>query len=474
MTAGVSGWTRVDGAFLLLTAIIVGLSAWLLTPAHVDDSHIYLRIASNIAAGNGWVFNVGEQTNAATSTAYTLFLVALGSIVGFSTQMVSLAYALTIGSLLLVLYAAWREKGRLFAAYVAVGTVAGTDCLHAFGLESCLLLTVVAMTALMYERKGDSFWTGAFAGLTVLARPEGVILLLLIGAMELIVRRRLAWRSALGAIIIVSPWLVFSTLYFGSAFSHTAEIKSLQRNYGYWATRPDFIFLYVWHAKYLLAGIAAAAVGLWMFRLRPTALERPFSILCIAFGLLQVLGYQLLKAPAAYPWYDVPGNFSLSLALMLMAGTLAIAQPKALMAIGVAIAAPILAARAGFIIPGEYRFTADYRVVGAYMRANSEPTDTFAATEIGFLGVYSGLQTLDTHGLLHRRSLPELRKHNLHWWWDLGERPTYVVNHRYPGDGEPGNATWPEALTQEFRAQYTPVFEHGSLILYKRNEAGPT
>jgi hypothetical protein len=121
-------------------------------------------------------------------------------------------------------------------------------------------------------------------------------------------------------------------------------------------------------------------------------------------------------------------------------------------------------------MPSEYRLSDEYRYAGKWMREHSTQNDAFAATEIGYLGWYSGLRTLDIHGLAHPRSLPWLRKHNLHWWWDVGERPRYVVTHDKPWEGEPGSAaTWPLDLSADFFQQYSLVLKYKAIVVYEKN-----
>ncbi|NTX55888.1 hypothetical protein [Myxococcus sp. CA039A] len=469
-------WAPVDAAILIVGAFVtVALSVRLL-PMLVDDSFIYLRIASNIGSGQGWSYNPGEVGNAATSTTFTLLVTALGAVMGYSEWTLATAYGLSLYALAALQFIAWRREGRARALVLAVGAAGGMRMLDSFGMEAALLMAFVSATALSYRARGDAPLTGVLAGLTALTRPEGIFVLGLLGLIELVTRRRLAWRSALTAALVAVPWLVFARWYFGAAVSQTGEVKALQRHLGWWATQPDFIVYFVKQARFPWLTLPLAAGGIWL-ALRDVKQGNSFAVLCIGFGVAQVVGYQLLDAPTGYHWYCVPGNVAVDLSILLLGSWVVttVARRLALSPILTAGATVLLLVpmvRLGMVpvsrLPAEYRLAGEYRAVGEWVRAHGEPGDTLAATEIGYLGWYSGLRILDIHGLVHPSALPWLRQHNLHWWWDAGERPQYIVIHEPPWHGEPGSTdSWPAPLSAGFFRQYRKAFRTESLHVFE-------
>lgn len=462
----------------VFVVLIAGLGRMLL-PALVDDSFIYLRIAANIVHGDGWVYNVGENANAATSVLYTLLVVATGALTGFDAHTLAIAYSVTLFSLLAVQYFAWRESdGWIVAVTIALGSGLSARLLGSFGMECALLLTLVSATALAFRHYGDNWRVGLLAGLTALTRPEGIIVLGVIGLIVL-AHRRIAWRSLGVAILTVLPWLLFATMVFGSPLSQTAAVKAAQRHYGWWATQPDFAIGFVLQPRFAWLTVALAFAGLAIAWSRSRKHDA-FAIICIGFGIVQVLGYQYLGAPLGYDWYFAPGNFAVDLAILL-AGISAVrfvaarqrspAVSQAVTTIG-AIALLFVISRIGMapgLVPGVYGLSAQYRVGAEWLRTHARPEDSVAATEIGYIGWYSGLRVLDIHGLIHPQALQALRERNLHWWYDRGERPRFVVTHIPPWHGEPGSQqTWPHALSDDFASQYAVVFEHDILRIHER------
>lgn len=467
---------------LLLAALAAAVS---LQAALVDDAYIYLRIAANIGNGLGWTYNVGEQANAATSATYTLLLTAVGKLVGYGPLALGLAWGIGLAAFACLQYLAWRPLyGRLLALLITVLVAGATRMLDSIGMESALLMALVTAVALAWQRHGDSWVTGVLVGLCMLTRPEGVLVAGLVGVAHLAHTRRLPWRSALAATLLVLPWLAFAHFYFGGIGSHTAAVKAVQRSYGWWATQPGFAIGWLQQMRWPWLSLALAAAGT-VLMVRQAIQRHVTGLFCVVFGLAQVSAYQLMGAPAGYHWYYVPGNVAidLSLAVLLAAACLALHQrlrgkarawlpPLAAIA-GAAVLLGGVAVMA-WRLPAAPYFAAQYRVVGDWLHDHGAPGDTFAATEIGYLGWHAGLKVLDIHALLHPRALPELRKANLHWWWDEGSRPRFVVSHDPPWHGEPGSEqTWPAPLTAQFQQQYHEVFRHGSLRVYERTGGAP-
>lgn len=474
-------WELSDGVILAVGAAIITIVSYLYIPAIPDDGYIYLRIAANIGTGQGWLYNIGELTNPATSPIYALLLTTVGFVIGYSPVTLAVSYGISLYALLVAQYAAWRRVGRIEAIVIVAGTAFGARLLQSFGMETSLLMALVSFTALAYRQSGDSFRTGVFAGLTALTRPEGIILMGLIAACHLTLKQRIAWRSALITAGFLLFWAVFSWWYFGTVVPHTAEVKSLQRRMSPWINEPDFFHAFINQSRWLIITIPLVATGLWL-AIRQLFKNDTFPALCIGFGLIQVLGYQLLDAPGAYFWYFEPGDFATNLAIMMalvwfgavLKRRLSLPQTAYIGAMFLMI--PFMKEVSFDPIkrfpPREYRHSGEYKAVGSWLRANSQPADAFAATEIGYLGWYSKQPVLDINGLVHRRSLPGLRQRNLHWWWDDGERPRYIVIHRPPWDGEPGHAgTWPAQLSADFASQYHKVFEYDDLEVFERNPA---
>lgn len=461
---------------LLLAALAAGCS---LQAALVDDAYIYLRIGANLGNGLGWTYNSGELANAATSATYTLLLTAVGKLVGYGPLALGLAWGIGLAGFACLQYLAWRPLyGRILALLIVALVAGATRLLESVGMETALLMALVTAVALAWQHRGDSWLTGVLVGLCMMTRPEGVLVAGLVGVVHLLHTRRMPWRSALAAALLVLPWLAFAHFYFGGVGSHTAAVKAAQRSYGWWATQPGFAVGWLQQMRWPWPSVALAAGGAALM-VQQASQRQVTGIFCVAFGLLQVGAYQAMGAPAGYHWYYVPGNVAidLPLAVLLAAACLTLRcrvrgssrdwlPPLAALAGAAALVAGLAATP--WHLPTAPYFSTQYRVVGDWLHEHGEPSDSLAATEIGYLGWYAGLRVLDIHALLHPRALPALRQANLHWWWDEGSRPRFVVSHDPPWHGEPGSEqTWPALLSAQFDQQYHEVFRHGSLRVHE-------
>jgi hypothetical protein len=224
-------------ALLLIILLAVGLRLYLLFAAHAteEDFYITLRYAENIAAGRGFVYNVGERVLGTTTPLYALILALflrlhLDPVLG--------------GKLLGILadgFACWcvarlgRAIGRPGAGLAAALclAVAPTNLVWATkGMEVGLAAAagVAAWTA-WAERRETPAWIAA--AVLVLLRIDGAALAVVLLAATLVRDRRVPWRGLLAFAALTLPWLAFSIGYFGSPIPTSLRAK---------------MAVYAWHA----------------------------------------------------------------------------------------------------------------------------------------------------------------------------------------------------------------------------------
>src|SRR5205809_7032221 len=134
----------------ILVACAVGLAVWLYIMLAFrgqpgDDPYITYRYASNVASGNGFVFNVGERVQSTTTPLFALILAA-GALVGLDSSTLGyvlsglclLAFAVCCIGLLSTAGPGWSWLG--FAA--AVLTIASPVTTFGLGTEMPLLMAL--------------------------------------------------------------------------------------------------------------------------------------------------------------------------------------------------------------------------------------------------------------------------------------------------------------------------------------------
>ena len=194
----------------------------------LDDSFIYFQYARQAAQGHFLEYNTGaEPTAGATSLLYTLLLV-LGFWLGLDGMGIAI-YALVLGGVWLGL-SAWlllllgRKLGGFFSGWVAAGMFLlcgpllwGYYSGMAIGLFACAILLTLYLY-LTEDRRAP-----LAATLLVLARPEGIALVLML--LALVAYRRALnwwWGIPVGAYVLQALLLAWWT---GEAGASGVEAK---------------------------------------------------------------------------------------------------------------------------------------------------------------------------------------------------------------------------------------------------------
>ena len=226
-----------------------------------DDTLIVARYARNLVAGNGLVFNPGEQVSALTSPFHALVLSVLTLVSGAPTTLYkALSAGLVIGTL------GWMSL-RLFATDVErllflVLTAASPFVLlwTVGGLETPLLLCVLAvfharswrMDAAADDRD-PSVAIYVLAALAFLIRHDSALLTAPVVASQMLACRHSArhWLALSAAALGPIGWLAFAWLQYGDLLPTSFYLKT-----------PGFGLGMLWGALYLFS--LAVLSGVWL------------------------------------------------------------------------------------------------------------------------------------------------------------------------------------------------------------------
>jgi hypothetical protein len=499
-----TAYPGADISVVLIFAAIAGVLVYSFRHAIPDDAFIYLRFAENIVSGKGWAYNAGIPSDAATSPVYLLILSAI-HMFGISGPNALLAgYALGLFVISSAIYWQLKAQGRSTAIILALVASSLPMLLKNVGLETSVFLACVVLTGMAYAR-GWGAATGILAGLTALARPEGIAMIFLAVGADIFMRKRIAWRTILPFLCVIAPWLIFSLVEFGSIVPHTTQIKSLQSH------------LTLWDANWTISFIKQIPMNVFVLPLafvgtliagKEFLENRPFLLLIVGFCIVQVAGYSLLQAPVGYFWYYAPGNLavylSASVALIEILRRLwhwQNAMSKRLLAdkpIGsssrsyaksrgllVRISAFSMAAVLFYFSALEvrylhsifvrsmrpYRLSAEYMAIGQWLKEHADQHDFVAADEIGYIGYYSNLRLRDMLGLLDLKSITPLSEHRWDWWYTDYPSPKYIVVHKSGGPGEPNSELfpWPADTHASFINNYHLVYVSGTVGVFQKS-----
>jgi hypothetical protein len=460
----------------LATGAMLAVAAWVAWAGGLysyDDAFITYRMAANLAAGHGFVYNPGEWHLGSTAALYGLTLAALGRLSGPDwipalSGALSCASMLATGLMLPMLGAGPnpspghgsgrgdvgggdRATGR--RAGVAAGLLyIGSPLLFVtFGGEMPFLLAL-ATGAFLAEQRGRTFVAAVLAALVAVTRPDGVMAIAAVLATMAIRRRRLPWREAALACLVLAPFLGLAWYAYGSPLPSTLQAKLAQRDSGLWSSFGrgliDWLRLFLWDSSRPNLGFAPVSPPtLWLWiAVGAAAVWRHRGFLpLLAWTAAFTAGYALLRAPF-YHWYAAPtalglcilGGAGLGWAVERLIGAVTarsgirwspLATVAAIVA-AIGISVPPLAA-----LPRTSRLNDNVRLyveTGRWLAAHTRPTSRIGYYEIGYIGFHGRRPMIDALGLIDPSVAPAVRVHDFAKAFRTG-RPDYILEK--PGAG---------------------------------------
>jgi hypothetical protein len=229
-------WAYTRANPMLAGFIVVGLIAriafWAITNRKLDDALITIKFDKNLADGFGLVHNLGEGHVQGFTSALSVLVPLPGELIyhggGFLFIRLASLACFVIAAVYAYRIAVELGVGRwptAFAlAYLALDQ--NQVLFGVAGMETQIAVGVL-LAGVYYVLVEDYPKSGVTLGLALLARPDFV---LWVGPayVFLIIRN---WRASLraGALsaAIVGPWLIFTTIYYGSPVPNTITAKNL-------------------------------------------------------------------------------------------------------------------------------------------------------------------------------------------------------------------------------------------------------
>jgi hypothetical protein len=245
-------------------------------PFIVDDAYITFRYAQNIADGAGFAYNAGERVLGTTTPLFTLVLAAFGA-VGADIPATAFVLGVAADALsLVVLYQMAAQVSLARAGLIACALLVVTPRYLTYavsGMETPLYVAAILASLFLYTTQRTM--AAAFVcGLTVLLRPDGLILTGVLAAHSLAIRRRVPVRELALFAITLLPWLAFATWYFGnplptSILAKTAQAESasaaLAALGGFFTDSVTFTSLTIFALAGLATGVATRVpLGTWV------------------------------------------------------------------------------------------------------------------------------------------------------------------------------------------------------------------
>lgn len=434
-------------ALIFVSVVAVRLYVISSGAAQLDDAFITYRYAENIAAGNGFVYNLGERVLGTTTPLYTLLLAGL-SWLGFSTPQVSQGLGLLASGLTgIVLYFFCRRLNLGNVSYLAVALYAcwpnAINC-DISGMETPLF--TLGALAFFYTVLLARYQQAALlAALLTLLRPEGALLVVLLVVFFLASKRRKFAIEALIIVALVLPWLIFSWSYFGSVIPNSVPAKlALYLGYNTGTLADRFSDLLGLSSPLGWLSLLGAIWGLTYL------LMRVFWGWLEALYIFATLVPLALSHTALFYWYKAP--LAPLWILFITAGCagalhLAGALIKQRRVIQVSVAAVALT-----LIPALYgqversrkfqqtqaqAYLGQHRRAGEYLAKHAKSGEVVVAEDIGYLGYVFRGTVVDRDGLVSPEAISfnrnldytgllrqQLQKNPGHWLFIAMTAPT--------------------------------------------------
>lgn len=455
------------------------LAIWWMMPIY---SSVSLIIFGLVMAGHGWSYNIGDATNPITAPLYAFFL-AGAKVFGLPAPItISLTYLLGLFALGVGVYVGLLSvNGRAAALTIAILISSAAIPVSSWGMETSFFLACIVFAVLSFEH-GHFRIAGGVCALAALCRPEGLAMVVILVGTYVFERRKLPWGMMLVFLLLLMPWLLYSLFAYGHVLPNSVSVKAVQRNIGWFKTQPPWLLYFLGQPKLPWLTYSLALVGL--YRVLSQLRQHRFVVLVMTFSVVQVAAYSVKSAPTGYFWYLAPGNMALDFLIALGAFALfgrVVCTVRQTMPENVKIGLTCMLVivtmsklgAAPMTLVKPYRLGDEYREAGEWIKGNTPKTDIVAATEIGYIGYFSGREIRDIHGLIHPQALPFLKREEWDWWFKINP-PQVVVTHVPEWDGEPSdNAGWAFNTLADFRTQYAKVATFGQVNVYKRQADAP-
>ncbi|HZU99757.1 MAG TPA: hypothetical protein VFF73_23800, partial [Planctomycetota bacterium] len=232
--AGFSKAVRVHAAehpvavFFMALAIVVRVVFWAVTDRQFEDGLITITHARNAALGLGLIHHPGEGRVHGFTSALSVLVPLVGELLHPGSGMLALRLA-SLASAAAAIGLAEAIARRLALAKVPTAFALAYLALERnqvfFGMAGMETQMAVAtlLLATLSLMEGKEARSGVALGLALLVRPD---FLLFVGPALLLAGARRGARLGGIALAVCSPWLVFTTIYYGSPVPHTILAKS--------------------------------------------------------------------------------------------------------------------------------------------------------------------------------------------------------------------------------------------------------
>lgn len=399
---------------LIMVSVAIGVATWIAVyTAHhqytfADDAFIFFRYADNIISGNGPVFNIGERVEGYTSPLW-LGILCVCQLFGMNILHAATLLGMLLGIGIVVNFLTFPGlKSSAFLRSIAAAIL----CLQPWfmfwvtsGMETMLFtfLALVSVRVFLIEKRDSKshFLSGLLVALTILTRPEGVIL-----TPFLLLKNSKKKTFLVGLFPLILGYQIFRMTYFHSVLPNTATAKIIVDS-DHFEMGQKYILQFFTNVPISFLAVLPAILAFFP-RLYHNIHEHQLGnvvqiVLLIFIVYFMVIGgdffqYHRFFVPL-FPWMLLLATYGIH---QLVVSIKPIKVRIAVYGIGTGVS----------LLLGSWNFSSnifnsqhgiDWIVasgkLGVALRNQYPPTTLIAAPHIGALGYYSKLPLLDMLGL---------------------------------------------------------------------------
>jgi len=230
--AGLKGFWQQHWLAIIFCALAlaVRIAFWAYTGRVWEDTYITLQAVRNLWLGHGLTYQASQPRIETFTSPLSVLIPLLPQ--GIHQGLLAMRLSSLAGSVAAVVYA-HRLLARLDVSKIAEGFALAYIALEhnqvyfgMAGMETQVAVAIILASAYyVYIRSWRA--VGITCGLALLARPDFLLWVIPVGVAVLIWERRAFLRVVGYSALLYGPWVLFTTVYYGSPIPHTIAAKSL-------------------------------------------------------------------------------------------------------------------------------------------------------------------------------------------------------------------------------------------------------
>ena len=439
-------------------ALVARVAFWAISNRMFEDGLTTITHARNVPLGLGLVNHPGEGHVHGFTSALGVLIPLAGELIHGGSGMVAMRIASLAAVCVALVYARLicRDLGLgAFPTAFLLAYLAFDQNMIFYGMAGMETQVAVAVIlgGVYHVRRQDMIASGVWLGLAPLARPEFVLWVAPALAYLVLRNRRRAIRSGGIAGVVVAPWIVFTSAYYGSPIPNTIVAKSTvypipafltgsspgpwlhwlaQQVVGHLALLLNHIepFREVWNTADTpipapaLIGIAVLVADLFVVGLLAARRIDGFWPVSVFLALFLAYWTYFIPLNLYYDWYTPPFLALVMLVVAIGVDRLAVAARSAKSEWTVK-AAPVASKTVGvmlavaFAVHMPFSFVVESKVqsienqvrtkMAIYLKSHVPPGQSVVSESAGYVSFYADVKLYDYPGLTSRASVLALR-----------------------------------------------------------------